>query len=188
MNILPQNGEAYFFGSVFDKAEAGTYFQKLYKETPWQHDEVKIYGKTIITARKMAWYGDKPYVYAHKAHKPHPFSPLLSTLKVRAEELCKVKFNSCLLNLYENGAQGMSWHSDDEKEITPHSPIASLSFGVERRFDFRHKNTSETIKIMLENGSLLIMRGECQSYWKHQLPKMLRIKEPRINLTFRTML
>ena len=110
----------------------------------------------------------------------------MTTIKSTVEEISGCTFNSCLLNLYHNGSEAMSWHSDNEKEILENSAIASVSFGAERKFGFRHNSTKEEISLMLENGSVLIMKDEVQKFWKHKLYTSTKIKEPRINLTFRT--
>jgi len=115
-----------------------------------------------------------------------PWNEHLLNLKAIIEERCHTRFNSCLLNLYDHGDQGMSWHSDDEKSLAMHAAIASVSFGAERRFCFKHKRTAQTAEIVLEHGSLLVMRDKTQTHWLHSIPKSKRITEPRINLTFRT--
>jgi alkylated DNA repair dioxygenase AlkB len=108
-------------------------------------------------------------------------------LKATVEERCGTIFNSCLLNLYHDGREGMGWHSDDEKSLVRDGCIASMSFGAERKFSFRHKRTKETVSLVLEDGSLLVMAGTTQTHWHHQLPKSAKAGTPRINLTFRTM-
>ena len=112
----------------------------------------------------------------------------LLELKKIIEQHSGEQFNSCLLNLYHNGEEGMAWHSDDEKELKKNGAIASLSFGAARRFAFRHKQTKETITLHLENGSLLVMKDETQTHWLHRLPQVANVAKPRVNLTFRTMM
>ena len=148
-----------------------------------------MFGKTIVTARKVAWFGDAglDYTYSGKTKSPLPWSELLLKLKRLTEEKTGHLFNSCLLNLYHNGSEGMGWHRDNESSIVPHSPIACLSLGAERRFHFKHTTTKERITLELAPGSLLVMAGETQTHWQHALPKSTRISEPRISLTFRQM-
>lgn len=186
VNILPYDGRAIYFGPLFTPDCSFSYFETLYKETPWQKDELLIYGKHIITDRKIAWYGSEKYqyTYSNKIRTAIPWTPTLLRLKEKVEKLSGVTYDSCLLNLYEHGEQGLGWHFDKESR-SEDSSIASLSFGEERRFDFRHQTSKETISIILEDGSLLLMEGPVQIFWKHQLPKSKKKINPRINLTFR---
>lgn len=188
-NLLPRNGVVNYHGRVLPDLEAARYFTALMDSVPWKSDEVVIFGKRILTARKLAWYGDAgcDYTYSGTTKQALLWSSALLDLKALAERLSGESFNSCLLNLYHNGGEGMGWHSDDEREIVRDSAIASLSFGAERRFVFRHKETKEKVELVLENGSLLVMKGETQRFWQHQLPKAARVKTTRINLTFRRM-
>jgi alkylated DNA repair dioxygenase AlkB len=112
----------------------------------------------------------------------------LLELKKITEDITGTTFNSCLLNLYHTGEEGMAWHSDDEKSLGKDSAIASLSFGAERKFLLKHKQTKQSISILLESGSLLVMKGATQTNWLHSLPKTTKVTKPRVNLTFRTML
>ena len=148
-----------------------------------------MFGKRIITKRKAAWYGDQPFPYSYsKVTKVAlAFTPDLLILKEKAEVVSDETYNSCLLNLYHTGEEAMTWHSDDEKEIVPNSAIASFSFGAERKFSFRHKQTKHTTSLLLEHGSLLVMKGETQTHWLHKLPPTKGVRSPRINLTFRNM-
>lgn len=182
-NLLPKDGEVYYFGPLF---EAG-YFSSLMEETHWRQDEAVIFGKRITTARKVAWCGDECYRYRYSGTEKvaQPWTPALEVLRDRVDKVLNAHFNSCLLNLYEDGSQGMAWHSDDESMLAKHGVIASVSFGAERRFLFKHKQTGEKVEILLENGSLLVMKGATQDHWLHSIPKMARINAPRINLTFR---
>ncbi|RZK84181.1 MAG: alpha-ketoglutarate-dependent dioxygenase AlkB, partial [Pedobacter sp.] len=137
-----------------------------------------------------AWYGDEnySYTYSRSSKTALPWTAELLELKSIAEQKTGTMFNSCLLNLYHNGDEGMAYHSDDEKALAKNSAIASMSFGAERKFLFKHKQTKETIATFLEHGSLLIMADETQTNWLHRLPPTKKISRPRINLTFRTML
>ncbi len=147
-----------------------------------------MFGKRLVTKRKVAWYGDSPfsYTYSNIAKEALPWTPALLRLKQVAQHTTGESFNSCLLNLYHNGEEGMSWHSDDEPMMKKHAPIASISLGAARKFSFKHKATKETVSIWLEHGSLLLMKEEVQSHWLHSLPKTKKVMQPRINLTFRT--
>jgi alkylated DNA repair dioxygenase AlkB len=158
-------------------------------EINWENERVVMFGKEIITKRKVAFYSDESivYTYAGKTKIGLPWKDPLIILKNIVESLTKQTYNACLLNLYHNGDEAMGWHSDNEKEIIANSTIASLSIGASRKFSFKHKVTKETISIQLENGSLLEMKGTIQSHWLHALPKSKKITEPRINLTFRQM-
>ena len=187
-NLLPVDGEVNYFGKILTNTDALQYFDYLFKHIEWKNDEVIIAGKHITTKRKIAWYGDHNYSYTYSNTTKHalPWSTELLTLKTIVEQKCGTKFNSCLINLYHNGDEGVTWHSDDEKALGPNTTIASLSFGSERKFSFKHKTSKQTVSIVLEHGSLLIMKGSTQTHWLHSLPKTTKSKSPRINLTFRT--
>nr|WP_224772488.1 alpha-ketoglutarate-dependent dioxygenase AlkB [Pelagicoccus enzymogenes] len=189
-NVLPRDGESIYFGRMMDATEADQWLNHLLDAIPWKHDEAFIYGRHIVTARKVAWYGDQcfEYTYSGRTRTALPWTPELLDLKARVEDQAGASYNSCLLNLYADGSQGMAWHHDDEKGLGENSNIASLSFGAERRFDFRHKQRKEKVSVMLEHGSLLVMRGTTQACWQHQIPKATKVKQPRVNLTFRRML
>ncbi|HVU94527.1 MAG TPA: alpha-ketoglutarate-dependent dioxygenase AlkB [Puia sp.] len=189
VNLLPFDGQADYYGTVVAAADARVFMDHLMVNIEWRNDEAVIFGRHIITKRKVAWYGDNPYGYKYSGivREALPWTADLLALKALTEDLTGVAYNSCLLNLYHDGGEGMAWHSDDEKELAPGGAIASLSFGAERRFLFRHKGTKETVELMLAPGSLLVMRGATQDRWLHSLPKMKRVTRPRVNLTFRTM-
>ena len=193
-NLLPLGGVVNYFGKILPQNEIEDYFDKLLKTLEWSNDEAIIFGKHIITARKVAWYGDKTYFYKYSGISKTAFlwTSELFSLKNIIENLTGNTFNSCLCNLYHNGNEGMAWHSDDDKYLQKNSPIASLSFGAERKFSFKHKKTKENniknVDILLENGSLLLMKDDTQTNWLHSLPKTTKIQTPRINLTFRTIL
>lgn len=189
-NLLPFDGAVEYFPSFIGLASSNFYFQKLEGNINWQHDVVRLFGKEITTNRKTAWYGSQSfeYTYSNKTKIAIPWNKELIDLKTIIEKQCQEEFNSCLLNLYHNGNEGMAWHSDAEKSILPNSTIASLSLGAERRFLFKHKNTQQKIELNLQNGSLLLMKENTQNNWWHSLPKSAKIKSPRINLTFRKMI
>ena len=187
-NLLPQDGIVNYYKNLLTLNEANSYFDSLLHSIEWKNDQAFIYGKLIITKRKVAWYGDTDfeYTYSKITKRALPWTAELVELKKITEELTGEKFNSCLLNLYHNGDEGMAWHSDAEKVLKKNGAIASLSLGAERKFSFKHKETKETISLILENGSLLVMKGSTQTYWLHRLPPTKLISTPRINLTFRS--
>ena len=187
-NLLPYDGDVIYYGRCFNQRQADLLFKNLLTNISWQNDEVFIFGKRIVTKRKTAWYGDEDFGYTYSKITRHalPWTEELHTIKKELEMKSGFKFNSCLLNLYHSGEEGMAWHSDDEITMSSENPIASISFGVERRFVFKHKQTKENISINLEHGSLLLMKGETQKHWLHALPKTKKVTQPRINLTFRT--
>src|ERR1700680_3980181 len=187
-NLLHKDGTVNYYRNVLTHNEANRYFDLLSQNIVWENDEAVIFGKHIVTKRKVAWYGDSDYLYTYSntTKQALTWTKELSDLKQRVEEVTGTKFNSCLLNLYHNGDEGIAWHSDDEKPLGENSIIASLSFGAERKFSFKHKHTKQTISVILEHGSLLIMKDVTQTNWLHSLPKSKKLTGPRINLTFRT--
>ena len=188
-NILPKDGEVNYYGRIFNLEEAQYYYDQLVNHIEWQNDKAVMFGKVIVTKRKVAWYGDRAftYTYSNTTKSALPWTPALVALKQKIEFKSGATFNSCLLNLYHSGEEGMAWHSDGEKELKKNGAIGSLSFGAERKFSFKHKKTKEKVSIVLERGSLLIMKGTTQTHWLHRLPPTKKVKSPRINLTFRTM-
>ena len=187
VQVLNRDGRVDYYGKITTNVEANLYFEILLQNIVWKNDEAIILGKHIITKRKTAWYGDSDYLYTYSntTRRALPWTSELRDLKQLAEKLTETKFNSCLLNLYHDGNEGLAWHSDDEKVLRRNGTIASLSFGAERKFSLKHKKTKQTISIVLEHGSLLVMKDETQVYWLHSLPKTKKIVMPRINLTFR---
>ena len=188
-NLLHKDGTAHYYGKILPYREANRYFDLLLQNIQWKNDEANILGKHIVTKRKVAWYGNSDYSYAYSntTKQALAWTRELSVLKRLVEEITGESFNSCLLNLYHNGNEGLGWHSDDEKSIGKYTPIASLSFGAERKFSFKHKQTKQTVSLVLAHGSLLVMKGATQTNWLHSLPKSNRITQARINLTFRMM-
>ncbi len=189
-NLIPYDGELYYIENFLDTQLASHFFQKLYNNISWEQDEFLMYGKKIITKRKVAWYGSKAfaYTYSKNTRKAKPWTEELLIIKNLLELESKDFFNSCLLNQYPEGSDGMGWHSDNEKELEPMATIASVSLGGNRKFSFKHIQTKETVSLTLHNGSLLLMKGEIQNHWMHQLPKTKKIIDSRINLTFRTII
>ncbi len=189
INLLPFDGTVNYYGKIIDYKKAIDYTDLLLHNIEWKNDEAIIFGKKIITKRKVAWYGDEGFSYTYSKVTKHAlaWNKELLELKKIAEKKTGVQYNSCLLNLYHNGDEAMAWHSDGEKELLKNGCIASFSFGAERKFMFKHKATGQTVSIMLENGSLLAMRDETQTYWLHRLTKSTKVKAARVNLTFRIM-
>ena len=187
-NLLSKDGTVNYYGFLFSQQEANYYLEVLLSEIEWKHDEAIIMGKLIVTKREVAWYGDSAfeYTYSNRTKKAMLWTPVLLEIKARVEEKTGETFNSCLLNLYHSGEEGMAWHSDGEKDLKKNGAIASLSFGAARKFAFKHKETKETVSIVLENGSLLVMKDETQTHWQHRLPPSKKVLKPRVNLTFRT--
>ncbi|HLP39487.1 alpha-ketoglutarate-dependent dioxygenase AlkB family protein [Lacibacter sp.] len=189
-NLLPKDGIVNYYGKIMSVDKANQYYNCLLNTIEWKNDQAFIYGKMILTKRKVAWYGDSAfqYSYSNTTKQALPWTSELLALKSIIEEKTKETFNSCLLNLYNSGNEGMAWHSDAEKDLRKNGAIGSLSFGAERRFLLKHKSTKETVAVILEHGSLLVMKGTTQTNWLHRLPPAsLRIR-PRINLTFRTII
>ena len=188
INILPKDGTVDYYGIVFNKNEADNYFSLLMDTIQWKNDEAIIFGKLITTKRKVAWYAEKEfsYTYSKITKTSLLFTDELLEIKKKVEEVTNETYNSCLLNLYHDGSEGMAWHADGEKDLKKQGAIASVSFGAERKFGFKHKETKETIWKYLPHGSLLVMKGETQEKWLHRLPPTKKVHRPRINLTFRT--
>lgn len=185
-NILPSHGISFYFPTFINDPDK--LMQNILNEICWRNDKIKMFGKVMDQPRKVAWYGDQgvEYTYSGIKMKALEWSPVLMILKLRLEEFLGVNFNSVLINLYRDGNDYMSWHSDDEKELGKNPVIASVSLGCERDFLFRMKsNKLEKVKILLENGSLLVMQSETQHFWQHSVPKRKMSTTPRLNLTFR---
>ena len=186
-NLLPQQGAVYYYPEFFDVVSSDHLMTVLQQSLIWESDQLVMFGKRITTRRKVAWVGDPncSYTYSGVQKNPQVWTPELMQIKRRFEKMTQTEFNSCLLNLYHDGNDGMGWHSDDEKELDVQAPIASLSLGAKRKFAFRHKESKSTISLFLENGSALIMHAPTQDYWQHSLLKTKTVQETRINLTFR---
>ncbi|MES2828753.1 MAG: alpha-ketoglutarate-dependent dioxygenase AlkB [Bacteroidota bacterium] len=187
-NLLPKDGIVNYYGPIMSLAQANHYYEALLRSIDWKADEAMIFGKHILTKRKVAWYADAnfSYTYSGITKGALPWTKELLELKTITEKETGETFNSCLLNLYHTGEEGMAWHSDGEKDLKKHGAIGSLSFGAQRKFSFKHKQTKETISLVLEHGSLLVMKGATQDNWLHRLPPTKLPFKPRVNLTFRT--
>ena len=177
-----------YFPNFLSKTEADALFQELMNNTPWQHDYITVYGKKHLQPRLTALYGNegKPYSYSNIVMQPLNWTLPLQKIKVLVENITENKFTTVLLNHYRDGNDSNGWHADDEKELGINPIIASLSIGAERVFKLKHNINSEQKKnIVLEHGSLLLMKGTTQHFWKHQVPKTTKPIGSRINLTFR---
>ncbi|KYP13922.1 alpha-ketoglutarate-dependent dioxygenase AlkB [Flavihumibacter sp. CACIAM 22H1] len=187
-NILPINGEAYYYPDFFSKTASDAFFIELQKQVNWKQEPIKLFGKEIMQPRLTAWYGDenKAYSYSGITMVPDAWSPVLLQIKNSVEAIAGIRFTSALLNYYRNQQDSMGWHRDNEKELGEYPIIASVSFGESREFQFRYYS-DKTIKraLLLTHGSLLLMSGSTQHYWEHALPKRTRTMGGRINLTFR---
>jgi alkylated DNA repair dioxygenase AlkB len=188
--VLERDGRAEYFNYFYDADESDCLYKSLLNTLLWEADEIKMFGKLVRTSRKFAWVGDPEcaYTYSGVQKIPQAWTNDLLQMKHKLEQLTGHTYNSCLLNLYHSGAEGMGWHSDDEKELDGRTPIASVSLGAQRKFAFRHKQDKTTSSLFLENGSLLIMHPPIQEHWHHSLLKTKTVTDPRINLTFRKIL
>ena len=184
-----EDGVFEYWPGFLDPEEASSYFAALQSRIDWHTPRVFVYGRWIDSPRQSAWYGDRGAVYRYSGtiNEPIPWLPELKALRERLNDFCKNQFNSMLANHYRSGNDSMGWHSDDEKELGPDPVIASISLGGARRFLLRHRRRQDlpTHEIMLENGSLLVMRASSQGAWRHSIPKTRRAVAPRINLTYR---
>lgn len=187
-NWLPHGGTVNYYGRLLSKKQSDFYLNNLLETIDWRNDEAVIFGKKIFTKRKVAWYGERPYEYTYSNTTKYalPWTKELLELKALIEAETGELFNSCLLNLYHSGDEGMAWHSDGETDLKKDGAIGSLSFGAERKFAFKHKQSKEKVELILEHGSLLVMKDTTQRHWLHRLPPTKKITTPRVNLTFRT--
>ena len=192
-NLLPYDGKVNDLGVIIDDATA--LYNTLLNELPWQSDIVTLFGKTHITTRQIVWMGDTDADYQYSGHvrQTVPWSDIVFHVKQKIEQaLAEVgvttNFNTCLLNYYPSGADGMGYHADDEKELGHQPVIASLSLGATRKFVFKHKKTQDKVELYLESGQLVVMHGDTQTFWKHTITKTKTVDAGRISLTFRHML
>ena len=188
INLLPRGGVVNYYGIILADSTADNYLKYLLDNIAWKNDEAIIFGKYIVTKRKVAWYAEKPfeYTYSKTTKSALPWTRELLALKTLVEKKSGESFNSCLLNLYHDGSEGMAWHSDGEKDLKKNGAIASLSFGAERKFIFKHKKNKEKVSVILRQASLLVMKNETQTHWLHCVPTTKKVNDPRVNLTFRT--
>ncbi len=185
---LPE-GELVYFPQAFTALQAQRSLEHCLHELPWRQDRIRIAGRSILVPRLQNWFGDPGahYSYSGIALAPLPWTLTLLEIKAQVETLCNAHFNSVLANHYRDGQDSVSWHSDDEPELGGFPVIASVSFGASRRFELRHrhKRSQPTLRLTLDHGSVLVMRGTTQTFWMHQVPKEKGVHAPRINLTFR---
>lgn len=188
--LLPGQGSALLYHAVLDDEQAAEAMTTLLATVPWEQDTFRCYGKEIARPRQEALFGDpgRTYTYSRRTLHAVPWTDTLIHLRERCESVVMGQFNSVLVNRYRDGNDYVAWHSDDEPDLGADPVIASLSIGTERRFEFRNRHTREVIKRVLPAGSVVVMSSGCQQNWEHQLAKQPRIREPRINLTFRTLL
>ena len=184
------NGEFIYFPNFFSKSESDFFLKALSEKVLWKQESMNMYGKKINFPRLTAWYGnnDKPYSFSGITLSPNPWNEEIIAIKNKIEPESNVIFNSVLLNRYRSGSDSISWHTDAEKELGENPVIASANFGETRKFQLRHSITKEKLEIELKHGSLLIMQGELQHFWQHQVPKSPKPLKERINLTFRVIL
>lgn len=187
-NVIP-NGELLFYPDFFTPSECNQFFHSLRTTVEWKQEAMRLYGKTVNFPRLTAWYGDSDKLYSFSGITLHPnnWTDELLGIKHKLESTTTVNFNSVLLNLYRNGNDSISWHSDNEKELGRNPVIGSVNFGQKRTFQLRHIHTKEKLEIELDNGSILLMNGETQHFWQHQVPKTTKDIGERINLTFRVL-
>ena len=189
-NLLPYDGQVNDLGIVINYPSP--LFYKLVTELPWQADVVTLFGKTHVTTRQIVWMGDSDIDYQYSGHSRQtiPWTDTMFHVKHYVEEQLSAlginaNFNSCLLNYYPSGEDGMGYHADDEKELGVEPIIASLSLGATRKFVFKHKKTQDKVELYLESGQLIVMHGDTQSFWKHSITKTKTVDTGRISLTFR---
>jgi len=185
VNLLPYDGEINLFEDAFDSPD--TDLDQLIQGLAWSQQQIVVFNRLHNEPRLSAWYGDPncSYTYSGITLTPKPWVEPLLTIKKACEELSGAIFNSVLANLYRDGNDSMGWHADNEPELGPNPTIASVSFGAERRFDLRHRISNEKVQIVLPHGSILVMSGETQSHWLHSIAKTKKVREPRVNLTYR---
>ena len=188
-NLLPFDGEVYLYPRLFDFSESAELFRCLAREVPWKQEPIRIFGREIMQPRLTAWYGDpgKSYTYSGITMQPYSWTDDLLFIKDRVEGVAGHGFTSALLNFYRDGQDSMGWHRDAEKELGPRPVIGSVSFGAPRTFCLKHIREKEAkVRVVLESGSFLLMRGATQHHWLHSIPKEAGAEGGRINLTFRT--
>jgi len=188
LQIPVEHGLLIYYPEFIDKSASVRLMIRLQQEISWKQETIRIFGKSYLTPRLTAWYGEAGKLYSYSGLKlsPNPCTDSLLEIKSLIEDSVKLSFNSVLLNWYRGGNDSMGWHADDEKELGINPEIASLSLGETRTFRFRYKkNHRNSFGLPLENGSLLLMAGEIQHYWQHSLPRTAKRSCDRLNLTFR---
>ena len=192
-NLLPYDGNVNDFGVVVENCD--TLYDRLLNELPWQSDIVTLFSKTHITTRQIVWMGESNTTYHYSGQSRHttPWTDSVFHVKQYIEQQLSsigidTTFNSCLLNYYPSGTDGMGYHADDEKELGAQPIIASLSLGATRKFVLKHKKTQDKVELHLESGQLVVMHGDTQKFWKHTITKTKTVAAGRISLTFRQIL
>jgi alkylated DNA repair dioxygenase AlkB len=187
LEVLPFDGSAQLFPQFFNTSTAQEHFSALINEVPWEEHQLVLFGKKVSEPRRSAWIADNDihYVYSGVERPAHIWTPTLTSIREAITRGTGQRFNSVLANLYRDGNDAMGWHSDDEPCNGPEPVIASVSFGAERRFDFRHRTSKEKASVVLPHGSLLLMSGLSQHCWQHSIARSKKVTSPRINLTFR---
>jgi alkylated DNA repair dioxygenase AlkB len=187
--LLKGDGSALFLPEFLSEQEADAALDELTRENAWEQQRLLMYGKVVEEPRLSTWHSDgQSYRYSGSARTPQPWTPLLNDIREQCERQTDHTFNGVLVNFYRDGNDHLGWHSDDELVNGPEPLIASISLGAERRFDMRHRDSGEVVSTSLSHGSLLVMSGLSQKYWEHRIPKMPRIVDPRVNLTFRRLI
>ena len=187
-NILPYEGHAYLIDGTGGAFKWPKITACLAKTMPWRIETARLFGRDMPVPRMTAWFGDADYTYSGICHRAAPFPAVVQRLREWAENISGASYNAVLLNLYRNGGDSVGWHSDNEAGLGDRPTIASLSLGATRRFQLRHRRTKEMITLELREGHWLIMSGETQRFWLHQVPKTTATVGRRINLTFRRMI
>ena len=188
INLDLKDGNIIYHPLFFNKIDADEYFSRLLNNIDWKQDTITLFGKTHLQPRLTAFFANnnRPYKYSNIMMQPNKFNGDLLNIKKKIETKLNIEFTSCLANLYRHGKDSNGWHADNEKELGPEPIIASVSFGAERIFQLKHRyNKALRTKLVLQHGSLLIMKGQTQSHWLHQIPKTNKAIGKRINLTFR---
>jgi alkylated DNA repair dioxygenase AlkB len=183
--LLPHDGSALYRPGFFNSVDCDRMFRSILDETPWEARNIILFGREVPQPRLACWYGDLAYSYSGITLDPRPMTPTLLEIKQRCEKETTTQFNSVLVNLYRDGQDSMGLHADDEPELGVEPIIASVSFGGERNFRLRHRQSKDLQQISLASGSLLVMSGLSQECWMHDVPKTKKFVAPRINLTFR---
>lgn len=186
--IINTLGDIIYYPCIFSQEESDHLLSKLIEQIEWKHEPIMMFGKKIMQPRLTSLYGDPnvSYGYSGIVMNALPWNKILIHIKDKVEELSNHDFTHVLLNYYRNGQDSMGWHRDNEKNLGINPTIASVSFGASRVFQLRNYMSKEDKNsVNLTHGSLLLMRGETQHYWEHQIPKTKKINLPRINLTFR---
>lgn len=185
-NLNLANAEVIFYPRLFQRSECQQLLTDLLEQIEWKQEPIKMFGKSVLQPRLTAYYGTKAYTYSGVTMQPKPWNAPLLQIRAKIEPLVNTQFNGVLLNLYRDGRDYLGWHSDDEKDLATGAPIASFSLGETRRFIFRRRDDRQIkVELKLGDGDFLVMGGDTQKFWQHQVPKTAKSNQPRVNLTFR---